>query len=102
MALTRNAWLQDWDSAIKAIEDPSLSYPSYYTQPFHAYSEGNLCWEAALEVTLAAKSVHSSAMDPAGKQLDIEGDEKMRGSCSERMQVGNTSTPTRLQQQPLV
>ncbi|KAF6001767.1 hypothetical protein F1559_003092 [Cyanidiococcus yangmingshanensis] len=27
-----------------------LVYPSYYTKPFHAYDEGNLCWEAAYEV----------------------------------------------------
>lgn len=31
-------------------------FPDYYTQPFHAYSDGNLCWEAALQVcTLLVK-----------------------------------------------
>lgn len=35
-------------------------------------SQGNLCWEAALEVTMAAKSVHAMVMDPAGKTMDPE------------------------------
>jgi hypothetical protein len=34
--------------------------------------QGNLCWDAALEVTLAARSVHSAVMDPAGALLDPE------------------------------
>lgn len=40
----------DWDAELCALRNPSLSYPSYYTQPFHAYPEGNLCWDAALQV----------------------------------------------------
>ena len=41
----------DWDAELARVRDPSLQLPSYYTQPFHAYPEGNLCWEAALQVT---------------------------------------------------
>lgn len=40
----------DWDAELRAVREPGLSYPSYYTQPFHAYPEGNLCWDAALQV----------------------------------------------------
>ncbi len=42
--------------------------------PTHSpfFLQGNLCWDAALEVTLAAKSVHAAVMDPAGKELDPE------------------------------
>ena len=32
------------------IEDKGVTYPPYYLQPFHAYSEGNLSWQAAFEV----------------------------------------------------
>ena len=32
------------------INNPSIVYPDYYTQMFHYYDEGNLNWEAALEV----------------------------------------------------
>eukprot|EP00983_Pelagomonas_calceolata_P111162 1159756-Pelagomonas_calceolata.AAC.4 len=52
------------------VTNPTVTYPAYYEQPFHAYPSGNLCMEAALEVTMAAKSVHAFVMDPAGKTLD--------------------------------
>ena len=43
----------DADPAVKALYDEirneDVEYPSYYLQPFHAYSEGNLCWLAAFE-----------------------------------------------------
>jgi ubiquinone/menaquinone biosynthesis C-methylase UbiE len=29
---------------------PAVTYPDYYQLPFHAYSQGNLCWQAAFEV----------------------------------------------------
>ena len=41
----------DWDAELARVRVPSLQLPSYYTHPFHAYPEGNLCWEAALQVT---------------------------------------------------
>jgi hypothetical protein len=31
----------------KALTNPQVTYPDYYKVPFHAYSEGNLCWQAA-------------------------------------------------------
>lgn len=34
-------------------------YPSYYLKPFHAYDEGNLSWQAAMEVESAALTVHA-------------------------------------------
>ena len=40
----------DWEAELASIRDPNLQLPAYYTQPFHAYPEGNLCWEAALQV----------------------------------------------------
>lgn len=36
-----------------AIADASLTYPDYYQVPFHAYSAGNLCWQAAFEAESA-------------------------------------------------
>eukprot|EP00268_Persea_americana_P068544 TRINITY_DN955_c0_g1_i1.p1 TRINITY_DN955_c0_g1~~TRINITY_DN955_c0_g1_i1.p1 ORF type:complete len:247 (-),score=44.60 TRINITY_DN955_c0_g1_i1:83-823(-) len=29
---------------MESIENPSLKYPDYYLNPFHAYDEGNLSW----------------------------------------------------------
>lgn len=40
-----------WDDQLEAVQDKSLQYPAYYTRPFHAYDQGNLCWEAAFQVT---------------------------------------------------
>ncbi len=52
-ALEREA---DWSAELRAVQDSDLVFPDYYTQPFHAYRDGNLCWEAALQVcTLLVK-----------------------------------------------
>lgn len=40
----------DWDAELQSVQNADLQLPSYYTTSFHAYSKGNLCWEAALEV----------------------------------------------------
>ena len=40
----------DWEAELASVKNPNLQLPAYYTQPFHAYPEGNLCWEAALQV----------------------------------------------------
>jgi hypothetical protein len=62
----------DWEAAVAQATDPSTATPDYYRQPFHAYPDGNLGIDAALEVTVAAQSVHAAVMDPAGKALDPE------------------------------
>ena len=43
--------------AFEAIKDDSMEYPEYYLKPFHAYSEGNLCWLAATEARSATYSM---------------------------------------------
>jgi ubiquinone/menaquinone biosynthesis C-methylase UbiE len=40
-----------------AIADSSIQYPDYYRVPFHAYNEGNLCWQAAFEAKSATQSM---------------------------------------------
>lgn len=60
----------DWEAELAAVVDPAVVTPDYYRQPFHAYPQGNLSVEAALEVMVAAKSVHATVMDPSGKILD--------------------------------
>lgn len=34
---------------LPALTDQAVTYPDYYQVPFHAYDEGNLCWQAAFE-----------------------------------------------------
>ncbi|KAG6547025.1 hypothetical protein Mapa_011642 [Marchantia paleacea] len=31
------------------VENPAVTYPVYYTKPFHGYETGNLSWEAAFD-----------------------------------------------------
>jgi ubiquinone/menaquinone biosynthesis C-methylase UbiE len=39
------------------ITNTKVTYPDYYNVPFHAYSEGNLCWQAAFEAESATQSM---------------------------------------------
>jgi len=85
--------LHDWDSALKVVQDNDLEYPEYYLKPFHAYDNGNLSWDAALEVELAAKSVHANVFDPKRKELDPNGDVRLRESYHEKMCTMLKCTP---------
>jgi ubiquinone/menaquinone biosynthesis C-methylase UbiE len=49
--------LNDDDAGELQQQHPTSDIPDYYQKPFHAYSEGNLCWNAALEVEIAAAAV---------------------------------------------
>lgn len=40
-----------------SIANPDVTYPDYYNVPFHAYSQGNLCWQAAFEAESATQSM---------------------------------------------
>ncbi|MGK7926286.1 MAG: class I SAM-dependent methyltransferase [Spirulina sp.] len=44
-------------SLLSETTNPNLTYPDYYCVPFHAYDEGNLCWDAAFEAESATKAV---------------------------------------------
>lgn len=35
------------------MTNSEVSYPNYYQKPFHAYEDGNLCWDAAFEAESA-------------------------------------------------
>ncbi len=44
---------------VDQITNPAIDYPDYYQVPFHAYEEGNLCWQAAFE---AESATHAMAL----------------------------------------
>lgn len=77
--------LHDWSSELEAVQNLTVTYPDYYLKPFHAYERGNLSWDAALEVELAAKSVHANVFDPERKKLDPNGDVKLRNGYHEKL-----------------
>jgi len=45
------------DAIYDEVENKELTYPPYYTQPFHAYDEGNLNFKAAYECESATMSM---------------------------------------------
>jgi ubiquinone/menaquinone biosynthesis C-methylase UbiE len=69
----------DWESELAKVQNPQTNYPEYYLTSFHAYEKGNLNWDAAIEVEVAAYAVHSGIWKDAGAQ----GDPKLRQSYHE-------------------
>jgi len=67
----------NWQNHLEKVQNPTLVYPEYYVCSFHAYDEGNLGWQPALEVESAAHAVHATIWS---KAPSIEGDAKLRQS----------------------
>lgn len=68
------------------IEDKSLQYPSYYLQPFHAYTNGNLDWTAAFENESATSAMAWRVYkDPS--ITPAEAQDRMRTSIFECLEV---------------
>lgn len=65
---------RDWEPDLKRVTNPQLTYPDYYLRSFHAYDSGNLSWQAAFEVEVAAYAVHATIWPNAG----AEGDTRLR------------------------
>ena len=72
--------LDDLERRFERIKDAAVVTPDYYNVPFHAYDEGNLSWQAAMEVESAALTVHSNIYTPSRDVLELEGDAKLRES----------------------
>lgn len=70
--LQKRDWTNDWAK----VENPQINYPEYYFRPFHAYEGGDLSWQAAFELEVAAQSVHASIWG----QPAAQGDAKLRQS----------------------
>ena len=81
----------DWDASVAALEDAcnkdrleavvseagSLETPEYYRRPFHAYDEGNLCWEHACHQPLVSRAVGARNLPGLPPS---QGDENFRGA----------------------
>lgn len=65
----------DWEPYWATVANPSLKYPEYYQYPFHAYAQGNLSWDAAWELEVAAQAVHAGIW-PGPPHT--QGDQKLR------------------------
>lgn len=67
---------RDWSADLAQVQNAELQYPDYYLRTFHAYDEGNLGWEPAIEVEVAAYAVHARIWQDTG----AEGDARLRQS----------------------
>lgn len=73
---TEQLLARNWDAELSQVQNPHLQYPDYYVTSFHAYEEGNLSWQAAVEVEVAAYAVHAKIWPEVG----VQGDAKLRQS----------------------
>ena len=80
---------RNWDAELLSVQNPDLVYPKYYLTSFHAYEQGNMSWEAATEVEVAARTVHAGIWPEAG----AEGDAKLRASYHEVIKSQIPSSP---------
>lgn len=55
------------------LKDPNVVIPDYYYAPIHAYNDGNLCWESAMEEDLWSKVMIAPLYNNA-----LDGDVQMR------------------------
>jgi ubiquinone/menaquinone biosynthesis C-methylase UbiE len=77
----------DWEDCWQQVYNPQIKYPDYYCCSFHAYEQGNLSWDAAFEVEVAARAVHAGIWAGAG----AAGDAQLRQSYHE---IINSQIPT--------
>ncbi len=71
---TDKPFAPNWEQELAQLTNPKTIYPDYYLTSFHAYSEGNMGWEPAMEVEVAAYSVHAKIFAETGKN----GDQQLR------------------------
>ncbi|MGF1523836.1 MAG: class I SAM-dependent methyltransferase [Leptolyngbyaceae cyanobacterium] len=81
-----------WETDLAAFTRANFTYPNYYLTSFHAYKEGNLGWAPAMEVEVAAKTVHAKIWPEAG----AAGDAKLRQSYHDILQAHLPQPPQRI------
>ncbi len=81
-----------WSQDLATVQNPDLVYPGYYVTSFHAYEEGNLGWQPAMEVEVAAKAVHARIWPDAGAQ----GDAKLRQSYHDVIKAQLPKAPSHI------
>lgn len=85
-----------WEDELRAIANPNITYPSYYTTSFHAYDEGNLGWLPAMEVDVAARAVHARIWPEGDPRGGINGDASLRESYHQVLKQALPAVPERI------
>lgn len=65
--------LSEFKATAEAMTNPQVTIPSYFYAPIHAYKDGNLCWESAIEEDLWSKLMIAPLYQNA-----LDGDVQMR------------------------
>jgi hypothetical protein len=81
-----------WEQELNQLKNPKTTYPDYYLTSFHAYDEGNMGWEPAMEVEVAAYSVHAKIFAETGKT----GDRQLRQSYHQILQENIAQAPQQI------
>jgi ubiquinone/menaquinone biosynthesis C-methylase UbiE len=81
-----------WEQELAQLKNPKTTYPDYYLTSFHAYDEGNMGWEPAMEVEVAAYSVHAKIFAETGKT----GDRQLRQSYHQILQENIAQAPQQI------
>jgi ubiquinone/menaquinone biosynthesis C-methylase UbiE len=74
-----------WESELATITNPQVKYPAYYLTSFHAYEEGNMGWNPAMEVEVAAYSVHAKIFAETGQNGDRQLRQSFHAVLKERL-----------------
>ncbi len=82
-------WLQA-NAQCRRIIESEFTVPTYYRQAFHAYDEGNLSWDAALEVEIASCSVGARNFPQYGSR----GEEAFRGAFESALEQAGAKVPS--------
>ncbi|HEY9734808.1 MAG TPA: class I SAM-dependent methyltransferase [Trichocoleus sp.] len=69
----------DAKAQLAELTDFAVAYPDYYKVPFHAYDEGNLCWQAAFEAESATYSMALRVWPQEGLTWQ-QAQDRLRGS----------------------
>ena len=81
-----------WEIDLAQTINPTLNYPDYYLTSFHAYEAGNMSWDAAMEVEVAAYSVHAKIFAETG----TTGDTQLRQSYHDLITKTLPTPPTQI------
>ncbi len=80
---TNQDFAPQWETELADLQNPTVTYPEYYLTSFHAYAEGNMGWQPAMEVEVAAYSVHAKIFAETGRA----GDAQLRRSYHQILQA---------------
>jgi ubiquinone/menaquinone biosynthesis C-methylase UbiE len=89
---TDKSFAPTWEQELAQLTNPKTTYPDYYLTSFHAYTEGNMGWEPAMEVEVAAYSVHAKIFAETGKT----GDQQLRQSYHQILQENIAQAPQQI------